>query len=151
MSLGYELLKSWKNREGTVNSMQEIYNWITDKNTSANVRVVRRDFPESGGVWFLDKDTGFVRHQNNSFFEIIGYQLMEGDETVVEQPLINQEEIGYLGIICKKMNGVINMLMQAKIEPGNVNGVQISPTLQATKSNFTKKHRGGYRRILSIF
>lgn len=32
--------------------------------------------------------------------------------------------------------------MQAKIEPGNVNKIQISPTIQATKSNFTQKHGG---------
>ena len=32
--------------------------------------------------------------------------------------------------------------MQAKIEPGNVNCVQISPTIQATKSNFTRVHGG---------
>ena len=34
------------------------------------------------------------------------------------------------------------MLMQAKIEPGNVNKIQISPTIQATKSNFTQMHGG---------
>ena len=32
--------------------------------------------------------------------------------------------------------------MQAKIEPGNLNIVQISPTLQATKSNYTQVHNG---------
>ena len=46
------------------------------------------------------------------------------------------------GIICKKINGKLNLLMQAKIEPGNVNCVQISPTIQATKSNFTQVHGG---------
>ena len=32
--------------------------------------------------------------------------------------------------------------MQAKIEPGNINIVQISPTFQATKSNYTTVHKG---------
>jgi oxidase EvaA len=32
--------------------------------------------------------------------------------------------------------------MQAKAEPGNPNGVQLSPTVQATKSNYTGVHRG---------
>ena len=32
--------------------------------------------------------------------------------------------------------------MQAKIEPGNINYVQLSPTLQATKSNYQKVHKG---------
>ena len=44
--------------------------------------------------------------------------------------------------MCKKINGIINFLMQAKIEPGNINYVQISPTIQATKSNFMRVHGG---------
>ena len=32
--------------------------------------------------------------------------------------------------------------MQAKREPGNHNGLQLSPTVQATRSNYTRVHRG---------
>jgi oxidase EvaA len=45
------------------------------------------------------------------------------------QPIINQPEVGYLGFIVKKINGVMHFLIQAKIEPGNVNCVQLSPTI----------------------
>jgi oxidase EvaA len=41
--------------------------------------------------------------------------------------------------------------MQAKIEPGNLNLVQISPTLQATKSNYTQIHKGTQPRYLNYF
>lgn len=41
--------------------------------------------------------------------------------------------------------------MQAKIEPGNVNYVQLSPTLQATKSNYTQVHMGIAPRYLEYF
>ena len=41
--------------------------------------------------------------------------------------------------------------MQAKIEPGNVNKIQISPTIQATKSNFTQKHGGNKPKYLEYF
>jgi len=68
-----------------------------------------------------------------------------------EQPIIIQPEIGYLGIICKEIDGVLNFLMQAKIEPGNVNCVQISPTIQATKSNFTRAHGGRLPLYFSYF
>jgi oxidase EvaA len=43
------------------------------------------------------------------------------------------------------------MLMQAKIEPGNVNKIQISPTIQATKSNFLQKHGGKKPAYLDYF
>ena len=32
--------------------------------------------------------------------------------------------------------------MQAKVEPGNCNGLQLSPTVQATRSNYMRVHRG---------
>ena len=41
--------------------------------------------------------------------------------------------------------------MQAKIEPGNINKVQISPTIQATKSNFFQKHGGSQPAFLEYF
>jgi NDP-hexose 2,3-dehydratase. len=41
--------------------------------------------------------------------------------------------------------------MQAKIEPGNVNNVQLSPTLQATKSNYTRVHGGKNSAYLEYF
>ena len=41
--------------------------------------------------------------------------------------------------------------MQAKIEPGNVNKIQLSPTIQATKSNFTQQHGGKKPAYLDYF
>lgn len=65
--------------------------------------------------------------------------------------MIEQNEIGFLGILCCKINGLWHYLMQAKIEPGNVNVVQLSPTLQATKSNFTGQHGGKLPAFLEYF
>jgi oxidase EvaA len=76
---------------------------------------------------------------------------MINGETFVSQPIIRQNEVGYLGFIGKEINGVLHFLMQAKIEPGNVNNVQISPTIQATKSNFTQKHGGKRPDYLDYF
>ena len=33
-------------------------------------------------------------------------------------------------------------LLQAKVEPGNINKIQISPTVQATRSNYLRIHGG---------
>ena len=41
--------------------------------------------------------------------------------------------------------------MQAKIEPGNLNVVQLSPTLQATRSNYTRVHGGKSPTYLEYF
>ena len=68
-----------------------------------------------------------------------------------DQPIINQPEIGFLGFLTKEFNGVLYFLVQAKIEPGNVNNVQLSPTIQATKSNYTQVHGGKKPAYLDYF
>ncbi|CAM5359048.1 GDP-mannose 4,6-dehydratase [Streptomyces cyaneofuscatus] len=67
------------------------------------------------------------------------------------QPIIVQPEVGILGILVKEFDGVPHFLMQAKMEPGNSNLLQISPTVQATRSNYTKAHKGADVRYLEYF
>ena len=123
---------------------RDIVDFIETKNRKLKVNI-EKNFLEDSNFWFYDEEKGIIRNKNNSFFHIIGlreiYEL-NGKKQVVEQPIIIQNEIGYLGIICKNFDGIMYYLMQAKIEPGNINKIQISPTIQATKSNFTQKHGG---------
>lgn len=145
-----EIIKSWSNRNGNVTSMDEIKEWISSRNKNLRVNIEKVDFSYDG-FWYYDNKDGFIRNKNNSFFQLAGYQEIEEDHIVGEQPVIIQNEIGYLGILCKIIDGTLNFLMQAKIEPGNVNVIQISPTLQATKSNFTRKHGGNAPLYLDYF
>ena len=48
--------------------------------------------------------------------------------------------MGILGII--KNIKTKKYLLQAKVEPGNINKLQLAPTVQATKSNFSRVHGG---------
>lgn len=86
-------------------------------------------------------------------FSIIGIDVQTdyGINNHWRQPIINQPEVGYLGIITKVIDGVLYCLMQAKIEPGNMNCVQISPTLQATKSNYSRIHKGNSPHYIDYF
>lgn len=150
MSTTYEIIRSWADTKGTVSTMEEILEWIDYRNRSLTVDI--KKIPMSyDGFWFYDRESGMIRNQKNSFFQISGYEETVRGEAVREQPVIIQDEIGYLGIICRKMNGVWNFLMQAKVEPGNVNVIQISPTIQATKSNFTQAHGGKAPAYLEYF
>ena len=150
MSLAYELVKSWSTGEGNVTSTKEILDWVEYRNTNLTVDVRKIPFPEEG-FWFLDDKDGFIRNRRNTFFQLAGFRQTEGDKLICEQPVILQKEIGYLGIICKVIDGTMNFLMQAKVEPGNVNVIQISPTIQATKSNFTRAHGGRAPAYLDFF
>lgn len=102
-------------------------------------------------TWKYDK--GLIRHDTGRFFSIEGIcvKTNKGITNSWDQPIINQPEIGFLGMITKKNKGVLHFLIQAKIEPGNINLVQLSPTLQATKSNYTCAHKGKIPRYLEYF
>lgn len=144
------IAKSWCTEESAVNSTQEILSWVAQMNETVSVEI-KKSTMENDGFWFYDQDEGQIRNRNRSFFSITGLRKKLPDGTPVEQPIILQEEIGYLGIICREFDGIMHFLMQAKIEPGNVNYVQLSPTIQATKSNFTQRHGGDKPPYLDYF
>jgi oxidase EvaA len=98
-------------------------------------------------------DENLIYHNTGKFFSIEGIHVKtnKGITNSWDQPIINQPEIGFLGMLTKKNNGVLHFLVQAKIEPGNINLVQLSPTLQATKSNYTCAHKGKVPRYLEYF
>lgn len=149
-SLIKSLIESWKNLEGNVNSTLDLLDWIQELNKTTYVNINECSINESS-FWFYDDYNGEVLNRKRSFFSIKGMRRFENGEFTGEQPIIIQPEIGYLGIICRKIDGVLNFLMQAKIEPGNVNCVQISPTIQATKSNFTRAHGGKLPTYFELF
>lgn len=146
----YLIVQSWYETKGNVNSLETVLKWVEKNNKHTHVYIQRIIF-NSDDVWeYQSKEKGIV-HKSNCFFSIKGLVKKENGIKITEQPIIIQEEIGYLGIICKKINGILNFLIQAKIEPGNINKVQISPTLQATKSNFMQVHGGKKPPYLEYF
>ena len=144
------LFDSWKDQEGILHTNEEIDNWIKELNQTIKVKITPNCLSEST-YWYYDKELGIITNKNNSFFSIKGIQNIKNDKVIYEQPIIIQNEIGFLGIICSIIQGKLHFLMQAKIEPGNINNIQISPTIQATKSNFTQKHGGKKPKYLEYF
>ncbi len=144
------IMKSWKDRGGNVNSTPEISAWIKRLNAETCVRISECGIDDCAS-WYFDSERGRVVSRSGKFFSITGMRWLIDGEAVAEQPVIIQPEIGYLGILCAEIDGVLNFLMQAKIEPGNVNCVQLSPTIQATRSNFTRVHGGRTPTYLELF
>jgi oxidase EvaA len=129
-----------------------ILQWIRSQNEKAHVEVVKIPFVDLK-LWDFDRDKSSLMHETGKFFSIDGIRVQTnwGGANLWDQPIINQPEIGYLGFITKEFDGVLHFLLQAKIEPGNVNLVQLSPTLQATKSNYMRAHKGKAPSYLDYF
>lgn len=141
--LPLRLLASAAATDGGVTSREALETWL-DERRAAQVQTVERiGFSDLDG-WHFDYDTGDLDHRSGRFFRVQGLSVRSDAGPVGQwtQPIINQPEIGVLGILVREIDGVLHCLMQAKIEPGNVNGIQLSPTVQATKSNYQQVHRG---------
>ncbi len=147
---GFEGVADINNNEKTLHSFEDILFWIENQKRTQNVSIDKISLEECR-PWYYDEETGRIENSEGGFFQISGIEGHTKEEGIITQPIIIQKEIGFLGIVCKKINSVWHFLMQAKIEPGNINYVQISPTLQATKSNFTRKHGGKEPLYLDLF
>ena len=102
---------------------------------------------------FIPNPFTSIYHKTEKFFSIDGIKVKTNWNNISywEQPIISQPEIGYLGFIAKEIDGILHLLVQAKIEPGNINNVQLSPTLQATRSNYLQVHKGKKPLYLEYF
>ena len=147
---GFEGIAQIRTDDRSLHTDGEIMAWLSGRKQSLDVRI-RMISLEECAPWYYDDAEGTIRNRDGSFFRIAGVEAELPGEGRTAQPIILQPEIGYLGIVCRKFGGVWHFLMQAKIEPGNINYVQISPTIQATKSNFTRRHGGKEPPYLDLF
>ncbi len=146
----YQFLKSAFADEGSFIPTNDVIKWLKKQNEEIYVNIRKTNFDKLSN-WVIDFNN--IRHESGKFFSIDGINIKTNWGTLSEweQPIINQPEIGYLGFISKEFNGILHFLMQAKIEPGNVNYVQLSPTLQATRSNYSQVHKGKKPLYLEYF
>ncbi|MDE5658305.1 MAG: NDP-hexose 2,3-dehydratase family protein, partial [Muribaculaceae bacterium] len=128
----------------------QVLEWMEEQNRIVESRIEQIPLEKLKGWSYTDNR---IRHESGKFFSIDGIRIStnyRGQQTW-DQPIINQPEIGFLGFIVKKFKGIYHFLVQAKIEPGNLNIVQLSPTLQATRSNYTCVHKGKRPTYLEYF
>jgi len=132
-------------------TVDETVEWMKRLNR-ASICEVKRVPLTNMDRWYFDEEQN-LKHETGRFFSIEGVSVRTNKEFMPEwsQPIIIQPEIGLLGILCQKQSGTLRFLMQAKIEPGNINNIQLSPTLQATRSNFTRVHDGASPLFLEYF
>lgn len=135
-----------------VMSTEDVVCWLERRRLAGKSCVLRIPLAELVG-WRFDESTGNLEHSSGRFFSVEGYRVSVEGEVSEQwlQPILNQPEIAVLGLLVQEFNGILHVLMQAKMEPGNCNLIQLSPTVQATRSNYLKVHGGAAVRYLEYF
>ena len=120
--------------ENGINTFEDFQSWFEKIKTNEKFRVKKTKLKDLAS-WSYDENRSSFKHESGKFFGITGILVSHKYEEKEEkwtQPIINQAEVGFLGFIAKEINGIIHFLVQAKMEPGNIGLIQISPTIQAT-------------------
>ncbi len=130
--------------------LKKIYNWLKNQKKKQKIIVKQKDFSQLK-LWKYKPKKIF--HTSKKFFSIIGVRVTSNfyKHKTWDQPIIYQNGSGILGILRRNISGQPEYLMKANVEPGNINKLQISPTVQATKSNYTRVHGGKKIKYLSNF
>lgn len=126
--------------------------WFERQRRTNRFDVTRIPFADLVGWRFRESDGNLV-HDSGKFFSVTGLEVTTDRPDLGSwmQPILDQPEIGILGIVVKEFDGVLHCLMQAKMEPGNPETVQLSPTVQATRSNYTGVHGGRRTTYIEYF
>lgn len=138
----YESLNAFQTRKSSLKMIIELIE-KKNKQTSFDLNQVPIEKLDN---WEIHNSSKNLSHRSGKFFKIMGIK-----DKNSSYPIIYQPEIGILGILSTEINGILHFLMQLKIEPGNINGVQISPTFQATKSNYSQAHGGNIPLFYNYF
>ena len=121
---------------------EDILSWLVDANTRHCMEASLCNLSELRD-WHYSPDSFSLSHRTSRYFSIIGLEVHKTskiDDEAWNQPIILQPEIGLLGLAIRRTPSGLQYLVQAKSEPGNLNSVQISPTIQATESNIDRVH-----------
>jgi len=125
-----------------------IRNWINDYCISIRHKISRTRIEELK-EW--NSHQNIISRADNSFFSIKTIKPTNARIGLIPSIIIDQPEIGVLGFLINGYGDDIQILLQAKAEPGNINLTQIGPTVQATVSNYKRKHNGSETHFINLF
>ncbi|HEV2720501.1 MAG TPA: NDP-hexose 2,3-dehydratase family protein [Thermoanaerobaculia bacterium] len=114
--------------------------WLSSLLDEARCRVDTIPLADSAEWRFED---GAIVHRSRGFFRVIGLQCRDDDAAL----FIDQRTVGTLGFLIRDHE----LLVHAKIEPGNVGLIQLAPTCQATESNALRMHGGAAPPFIDAF
>jgi len=126
-------------------NLADLKRQLTEVLHSANFEIERIGFDQQTD-WIIQNGT--MSHRSGGYFHVIGVQ---NEQTKEEHIFFFQPQSAITGILLHVENGIIYVLVQARIEPGNTGIIQLGPTIQSTPANFLRAHGGKGTPYLDYF
>ena len=144
-----DLLVSALAKNSNVFPNEEIIPWINKRREACSAQIIVTSL-EDLESWEFKENKNKLSHKSGRFFDIEGIEVFTNWGYSKIESAYNKSTRSWNIRLIQKIDKVLHFLVQAKIEPGNINIVQLSPTLQATKSNYERIHGGNSPKYLSF-
>jgi dTDP-4-dehydro-6-deoxy-alpha-D-glucopyranose 2,3-dehydratase len=130
-----DILESQLSEGGGLNTYEEIISWFTALKTLTELDVTRCNIDDLD-KWVVDEWE--IAHVEQKFFRVIGVEAVIGNREIASwcQPLVEQRQPGIIGFVIKKFNGTYHLLVQAKLEAGNFDILEMAPTIQCITGSY---------------
>jgi oxidase EvaA len=129
------MLQSTANIKSSKHSFDEIIKWFTNLKCSYDLEVNPVSIFKTQD-WCIGKDE--IYHRDNKFFKVIAakVEISSRENTSWSQPLIEPLQEGIIAFIYMIINGVPHFLVQAKLECGNFDILEMAPTVQCITGSY---------------
>lgn len=130
---GRDMLKSARTPEG-IHSMGQILSWLSGLKSRYDLFVSNKPIDKLKG-WH--RSEAEIANNDGKFFRIIGVRVSISNREVTSwcQPLVQPLQQGLCAFIVRKIGGVYHFLVQAKLECGNFDVMELAPTVQCLTGN----------------
>ncbi|RYZ76668.1 MAG: NDP-hexose 2,3-dehydratase, partial [Proteobacteria bacterium] len=134
-SVGSLFLASELNAEVALHTSDAIIHWFTY--LKARYELLVAPLPlHALRDWLIEDDC--IRHKDDKFFKVIGVHVEIANREVAswDQPLVEPVQEGICAFIAKEIDGVLHLLVQAKVESGNLDILEMAPTVQCITGSY---------------
>jgi oxidase EvaA len=135
----FEMLKSSVNLSGSMFSFDEILNWMSAIKCHYELQITSKSIFEIRGWNVTDSE---IVEEQERFFKVIAARVEISNREVASwtQPLVQPMQHGLIAFVTKKIGGVHHFLVQAKLEPGNFDILEMAPTVQCITGSYKNSH-----------
>ena len=143
------VLRSAVDTKSHLHTFDGILSWFTALKVKYELEVERIPLKYVKG-WTFSPDE--IAHESGRYFSVIAARIEAGSREVQHwtQPLVKPREKGIVAFIVKEIQGVLHFLMQAKVEPGNFDIVEMAPTVQCITGSYIDEPEESRPRFLDL-
>jgi oxidase EvaA len=139
---GKDLLASAVAFDNAMHSMDTLNRWLID--AKGRYRLDAKSIPLAEvRNWMITEDE--IVHETREHFSVIAVSVEAGQREVRRwtQPLLKDASRGLHGFITQKHASILHFLVQAKVEPGNFDVVDLAPTISRSNVDFLRGRTSG--------